>query len=256
MELADYTLEILSFLFVIGILAGFLDTLAGGGGLLSIPALMMSGMPPLLALGTNKLQASVGIGTATLLLLKKKKFDWAEVKILARATFIGSMVGAVIVQFIDTEVLSFVIPVVLGFIALYFVVSPEVKSKRDSKGSQRIYQNIILPIIGAYDGMFGPGTGSFYVMTGVVFKQLDLIKSAIVAKPLNLASNVASLIVFLSFGHVVWVIGFLMMGGQVIGASLGAHYLVKANPKALRFLIVFMSVAMLARYSYSMGWFS
>jgi len=256
MELADYTLEILGFLFVIGILAGFLDTLAGGGGLLSIPALMMSGMPPILALGTNKLQASVGIGTATLLLFKKKKFDWKEVKILVRATFIGSAVGAVIVQFIDTDILSFVIPIVLGFIALYFVVSPEVKGKYESHGSQRSYQNIVLPIIGCYDGMFGPGTGSFFVLTGTFFKRLELIQSAILAKPLNFASNVASLVVFLSFGHVVWFIGFLMMAGQVIGASLGAHYLVKANPRVLRLMIVVMSLAMLIRYSYSMGWFN
>ena len=256
MELANYTLEVLGFLFVIGILAGFLDTLAGGGGLLAIPALMMSGMPPILVLGTNKLQASFGIGVATLLLFKKKKFDWQEIKILVRATFIGSAIGAVIVQFIDTEVLSFVIPVVLGFIALYFIISPEVKSKRESHGVQRNYQNVILPIIGGYDGMFGPGTGSFYVLTGVAFKRLDLIKSSIVAKPLNLASNVASLIVFLSFGHVVWMVGFLMMGGQVIGASLGAHYLVRVNPKVIRLLVVVMSLTMLARYSYSMGWFN
>jgi uncharacterized membrane protein YfcA len=253
MELVDYSLDILGFLFAIGVLAGFLDTLAGGGGLLSIPALMMSGMPPIYALGTNKLQASVGIGTATLLLFRKKKFGWQEIKTLALASFVGSVIGAVIVQFINTEILSFVVPVVLGFIALYFVISPEIKSKQ-SHGSERNFQNIVVPVIGCYDGMFGPGTGSFFVLTGVVFKGFDLIKSVILAKPLNFASNVASLVVFLSFGHVVWVIGALMMVGQVIGASVGAHYLVKANPKVIRLLIVTMSFAMLIRYSYSMDW--
>ena len=256
MELANVTLEILGFLFVIGILAGFLDTLAGGGGLLSIPALMISGMPPLLALGTNKLQASVGIGTATLLLFRKKKFSWNEVKASVLVAFIGSLIGAIIVQFINAEVLSFVIPIVLGFIALYFIISPGVKNNDRPSNSSRGYQNILVSIIGCYDGMFGPGAGSFYVLTGVALKQLDLIRSAIQAKPLNLASNVASMVVFISFGQVAWLIGFLMMAGQVIGASVGAHYLVKANPKVIRVLIVSMSCAMLIRYSYSMGWLS
>jgi hypothetical protein len=94
------------------------------------------------------------------------------------------------------------------------------------------------------------------VLTGVALKRLDLIQSAIQAKPLNLASNVASMVVFISFGQVAWLIGFLMMAGQVIGASIGAHYLVKANPKVIRVLIVGMSCAMLIRYSYSMGWLS
>jgi len=256
MELANVTLEILGFLFVIGILAGFLDTLAGGGGLLSIPALMISGMPPLLALGTNKLQASVGIGAATLLLFRKKKFGWNEVKVSVLFAFIGSLIGAIIVQFINTEILSFVIPIVLGFIALYFIISPGVRNNDKKSTSKRGYQNIVVSIIGCYDGMFGPGAGSFYVLTGVALKQFELIRSAIQAKPLNLASNVASMVVFISFGQVFWLIGLLMMAGQVIGASIGAHYLVKANPKVIRVLIVSMSCAMLIRYSYSMGWFS
>jgi uncharacterized membrane protein YfcA len=254
MELTNYALETLGFLFAIGLLAGFLDTLAGGGGLLSIPALMMSGVSPIYALGTNKLQASVGIGTATLLLFRKKKFSWQEIKTLALASFAGSVIGAIIVQFINTEVLSFVVPIVLGFIALYFVISPEIKTSQ-SHDSERSYRNIVVPTIGCYDGMFGPGTGSFFVLTGVIFKGFDLIKSTILAKPLNLASNIASLIVFLSFGHVIWMIGALMMVGQVIGASIGAHYLVKSNPKVIRLLIVTMSFAMLVRYSFSMGWF-
>ena len=222
MELANYTLDILGFLFVIGIIAGFLDTLAGGGGLISMPALMMSGIPVIFALGTNKLQASFGIGAATLFLFKNKKFDWQEVKPLVLATFIGSAIGAFVVQFIDTKVLSFVVPIVLGLIALYFIISPEINSKYTSRVSKRGYQNIVLPIIGGYDGMFGPGTGSFYVLTGVLFKGLD----------------------------------FIMIAGQIIGSFLGANYLTRANPKIIRLLIVVISVSMLIRYSYSMFWYS
>ncbi|MCS5592458.1 MAG: TSUP family transporter [Gammaproteobacteria bacterium] len=256
MELTNYTLETLGFLFAIGLLAGFLDTLAGGGGLLTIPALMMSGVPPIYALGTNKLQGTMGTATATLILFRKQKLDWQKIKALMLASFVGAVIGSIVVQFINASILSFVVPVVLGFIALYFVISPKISNNSKLRDSKCSYQNVVVPLIGCYDGMFGPGTGSFFVLTGTLFKRLELIQSTFLAKPLNFASNVASLVVFLGFGHVVWLIGLLMMAGQVIGASIGAHYLVKANPKVIRLLIVFMSVAMLLRYSYSMGWFN
>jgi uncharacterized membrane protein YfcA len=110
-----------------------------------------------------------------------------------------------------------------------------------------------VPAIAGYDGMFGPGTGSFFVLAGVAIKKLDIIKSTVMAKPLNFSSNIASLLVFLSFGHVVWVVGLIMMLGQAIGAFLGTHYLFKVNPKAIRILIVIMSLAMLIRYSSTIG---
>ncbi len=102
--------------------------------------------------------------------------------------------------------------------------------------------------------MFGPGTGSFFVLAGVAIKRLDIIKSIVMAKPINFSSNIASLIVFLSFGHVVWVVGLIMMVGQAIGAFFGTHYLFKVNPKFIRVLIVAMSFLMLIRYTFSMGW--
>ena len=115
------------FLFFVGVIAGFLDTLVGGGGLIAVPALLLSGIPPIYVLGTNKLQGSMGTGIATFLLLRKKKLEWQMVKKLMIASFIGSVLGGIIVQFVDTEVLSFVIPIVLVFIAIYFIVSPKPK---------------------------------------------------------------------------------------------------------------------------------
>ncbi len=254
-ELANYSTEILGFLFLIGILAGFVDTLAGGGGLLSLPALLISGVPPIFALGTNKLQGSFGTCVATLILFKKKKLRWKEIKKIVIASFVGSALGSIVVQFINTEILSIIVPFVLGFIALYFLFPSEVKNKKPW-GSSRSYQNIVVPSIGCYDGMFGPGTGSFFVATSVLFKGLDIIKSAILAKPLNFASNIGSLVVFISFGKLFWLIGLIMICGQVIGASIGANYLVKANPRVIRLLIVAMSLGMLARYAFTNGWFA
>ena len=252
MDIANFSIEILAFLFVVGVIAGFLDTLVGGGGLLAVPALLLSGIPPIYVLGTNKFQGSMGTGIATFLLLRKKKLDWKSVKKLMIAAFIGSVIGGIIVQFIDTELLSFVIPIVLVVIAIYFIISPKPKVRTKNSETNKNFEKYAVPIVGFYDGMFGPGAGSFFVMTGVMLKKLEIIQATILAKPLNFASNIAGFIVFFSFGHIAFIIGLIMMLGQLIGSFLGTHYLLKANPKVIRILIVVMSLSMLARYIYSL----
>lgn len=251
MDIANFSIEILTFLFFVGVVAGFLDTLVGGGGLLAVPALLLSGIPPIYVLGTNKFQGSMGTGIATFLLFRKKKLDWNSVKSLMFASFIGSIVGGVIIQFVDTQFLSFVIPIVLVFIAIYFIISPKPKSTVSNSKPNKKFELFAVPVVGFYDGMFGPGAGSFFAMTGVMLKKLEIIQATILAKPLNFASNIAGFIVFFSFGHIAFLIGLLMMMGQMIGAFFGTHYLLKANPLIIRFLIVIISISMLIKYMLS-----
>jgi uncharacterized membrane protein YfcA len=251
MDIANFSIEILTFLFFVGVVAGFLDTLVGGGGLLAVPALLLSGIPPIYVLGTNKFQGSMGTGIATFLLFRKKKLDWNSVKNLMFASFIGSIVGGVIIQFVDTQFLSFVIPIVLVFIAIYFIISPKPKSTVSNPKTNKKFELFAVPVVGFYDGMFGPGAGSFFAMTGVMLKKLEIIQATILAKPLNFASNIAGFIVFFSFGHIAFLIGLLMMMGQMIGAFFGTHYLLKANPLIIRFLIVIISISMLIKYMLS-----
>jgi len=255
LEIANFSIELLSLLFLVAVVAGLLDTLAGGGGLISLPALILSGVPPLAALGTNKLQGSIGTATATYIMLKNKRISWGSVKNLMLMAFIGATLGTIAVQFINVDVLSFVIPIVLLLIATYFIISPNpTKTQVKPKLSNRKYKNIVVPVIGYYDGMFGPGTGSFFALAGVSCRGHDLISSTIVAKPLNFATNIASLIVFLIAGHVVWAIGISMMLGQMLGAWLGSHCLFKINPVYLRGIVVLMCSGMLIKYADSMGW--
>lgn len=161
MDLANYSLEILTFLFLVGMAAGFLDTLVGGGGLLAVPALLLSGIPPIYVLGTNKFQGSMGTGIATLLLFRKKKLNWRAIKYLMLVSFIGSVIGGVIVQFIDTKALSFAIPIVLVFISIYFIISPKPNTSSKGSISSKSFDKYAVPAVGFYDGMFGPGAGSF-----------------------------------------------------------------------------------------------
>ena len=253
MDITNFSIEILTFLFFVGVVAGFLDTLVGGGGLLAVPALLLSGIPPIYVLGTNKFQGSMGTGIATFLLFRKKKLDWNSVKSLMFASFTGSILGGVIIQFVDTQFLSFVIPIVLVFIAIYFIISPKPKSTFSNSKSNKKFEFFAVPVVGFYDGMFGPGAGSFFAMTGVMLKKLEIIQATILAKPLNFASNIAGFIVFFSFGHIAFLIGILMMMGQMIGAFFGTHYLLKANPLIIRFLIVIISISMLIKYMLSLS---
>ncbi|SVA24275.1 uncharacterized protein METZ01_LOCUS77129 [marine metagenome] len=251
MELINYSIEMLVFLFAIGGLAGFLNTLGGCGGLLTIPALLMSGISPIFALGTHKLQTTVGVGSATVLLLKKKKFDWREIRPIVITAFLGALVGAFAVQYIDTDTLSVIVPIVLVITGVYFLVAPKLRKFKTSRVLS--YRDVVVPAIGFYDGMFGPGTGSFFVMATTVYKRIGLITASIIAKPLNFSTNIASVIVFISYGHIVWELALLMMISQIIGSILGAHYLIKANPAVIRVLIVVVSFAMMIKYFYDMG---
>ncbi len=257
MEIANFSIELLSFLFIVAIVAGLIDTLAGGGGLISLPALILAGIPPLAALGTNKLQGSMGTATATYLMFKDRRISYQESKPLMQAAFIGAALGAIGVQLINTSVLSFIIPIVLLFIAIYFITSPLMKKQQNKNHlSSSKYKKVVVPSIGFYDGMFGPGTGSFFALVGVSCQGHDLIKSTAIAKSLNFATNIASLTIFVATGHIAWLVGLIMMLGQAIGAYIGAHFLFKINAAYLRIVVVLMSTGMLIKYSYSMGWFS
>lgn len=241
--------ELLAIFFLVAIVAGFIDTLAGGGGLITMPALIIGGVPPLAALGTNKLQGSMGTATSTYMMLKHKRIYWRDVKYLMLFAFIGSVLGSVAVQFVNTDALSFAIPVILLLIAIYFVVSP-MPSHIDSapRISKRKYTYGIVPAIGWYDGMFGPGTGSFFSLAGVSLRGQGLINATANAKALNFSTNIASLIIFAFAGQVIWTIGIVMMLGQLIGAWLGSHCLFKINPSYLRVIVVVICIGMLIKH--------
>jgi len=247
MELISLSNDVIIFLFFLAVLAGTIDTLAGGGGLLTIPALMLTGMPPLVALGTNKVQAAVGTATASFMMFKKKKVQWKEVKALMLYAFFGSVLGSMLVQFMNVQTLNFIIPIVLVFIVIYFIFVPVPKVNK-SKLSQTTYKKSAVPLIGFYDGVFGPATGSFFALSGVLFRGHGLIHSTAVAKTLNFSTNIASVFVFVIAGKVLWIPALVMMLGQFIGAQLGSHYLFKINPKHLRILLIIMSLLMLGKY--------
>lgn len=249
METIQLTIELLALLFAVAVFAGFVDTLAGGGGLITVPTLILIGMPPIMALGTNKLQGCTGTATATLIMFRKGKIEWVKVKGLMLYAFLGAALGTLVLQFVSTDTLKYIVPVVLLVIAVYFIFSSRLKvNELKPRITVNLYQKTVVPGIGFYDGFFGPGTGSFFSLAGVALRGQSLLDATATAKALNFSANIASLVVFIFAGKIVWAAGLAMMAGQVIGAWLGAHSLFHIPTNILRLVIVAVCISMLCRY--------
>jgi uncharacterized membrane protein YfcA len=247
--------QLLLLLGVIALAAGFIDTLAGGGGLITLPAMLLMQIPPMQAIATSKLQSTFGSLASTLILLRKRQLSLPDVKLACFASLIGASVGAVVIQFIDASALDLLVPVVLISIGLYFLLAPNAGSlERKPRISDRAYRVFVVPVIGFYDGFFGPGTGSFFSLAEVALRGRTLIHATASAKAMNFASNAASLVVFIIGGKVLWTIGAVMAVGQLAGAYLGSMALIAGGAKLIRPLIVTVCFAMVGRYLYQNVW--
>lgn len=252
----DLGFDILAMLFAAAFVAGFIDAIAGGGGLITIPALLSVGIPPAMALGTNKLQACGGSFSASLYFIRKKSVDLHRLKLMIALTFLGAAGGTILVQLIDIEFLKTALPFLIIAIAAYFLFSPSI-SDQDSK--QRISYTLFgftaALGVGFYDGLFGPATGSFFTLSFVLLLGFNLTKAVAHAKVLNFTSNIASLIFFILGGAVLWKIGLLMMIGQLIGGNLGARMVVTKGKQIIKPLIVTMSLLMVVKMLWDQGYF-
>ena len=230
-------------------IAGFLDTLAGGGGLLVIPALLLAQVPPVQAIATNKLQGSFGTLTSAITMISKGQVSLPTIRRPLVMALSGAIVGALAIQYIPQGVVNIVTPVVLFSIAMYFVFSsnPGNQSK-PAMIKERTFDYGVSPGIGFYDGAFGPGAGSFYAMSGVALRGKSLVQSTANAKVLNFASNLAALLIFIVSGEVLWMVGGAMIIGTMIGAYLGSLVVLNIGAKVIRPTIVVMSLAMLSVY--------
>ena len=250
----ELSFDVLAMLFTIATIAGFIDAIAGGGGLLTIPALLSAGIPPTMALGTNKLQACGGSFSASLYFVRQKAVNLRQISLLILLTFIGAACGTIFVQMIDVNSLKMLLPFLVLIIGVYFLFSPTV-------GDEDRKQRISFPLfafsaaagIGFYDGMFGPATGSFFTLAFILLLGFNLPKAVAHAKVLNFTSNFASLIFFMLGGAVLWKIGFIMMIGQFIGGTLGARMVVTKGKKLVRPMLVTMSFLMVIKMLYEQG---
>ena len=245
MEL-DPTLALL-FIFT-GLGAGIIDAIAGGGGMITLPVLLASGMSPVEALATNKLQGSFGSFAASVYFVRKKLVDLSQMKLMIFCTFLGAVLGTVIVQQLDTSLLAAIMPLLLVAIAIYFMFSKQIGDlDRDRKISHALFAFLFTTAIGFYDGFFGPGTGTFFALAFVSLLGFSMSRATAHTKILNFTSNLASLIFFALGGNILWLAGFIMAVGQLIGGQIGAHMVVSQGTRLIRPLVVVVTLIMSAR---------
>ncbi|ACS86368.1 sulfite exporter TauE/SafE family protein [Musicola paradisiaca] len=237
--------NMLGILFVVSVVAGFIDSIAGGGGLLAIPALLTAGLSPAQVLATNKLQAVGGSFSASLYFIRRKAVDMKLLTLAVPMTLIGAMFGAWLIQQIHADFLRKLLPVLVIGIGLYFLLMPKVGDEdRHARLSTFTFSLLGGCCVGFYDGFFGPGAGSFYALAYVTLLGFNLAKATAHAKVLNFTSNFGSLLFFVLGGQVIWSIGLVMLVGQIIGARLGARMVLTKGQKLIRPMLVIMSALM------------
>lgn len=238
-------------LFGVGVVAGFVDAIAGGGGLLTVPALLSAGLPPQVALGTNKLQSTCGTALATWNYARAGLVPWRRWMPGVLMTFAAALGGAATVSAIDPGWLRRVVPVALGAVAVYTALKPDLgTAERPARMKAGAFGLVFGVLLGFYDGFLGPGTGSFWMMACVLVHGLDLRGATGVTKAMNLTSNLAALGWFLASGSVHYGIGLVMACGQLVGAWAGSRVAIRGGARVIRPVFLAVVLALTAK----LGW--
>ncbi|MDA9607309.1 TSUP family transporter [Candidatus Actinomarina] len=233
-------------LFCVAFFASLIDSIAGGGGLLTTPSMLLVGISPLNVLATNKFQSCFGTFTSTYnyykngLLVDNKKILYFAL------SFIGSSIGTLLVSRISNDTLESIIPILLIGAAVFFITNKGPSGVR-TNDKLLILFNLFIFAIGFYDGFFGPGTGSFFVLTFIVIKGANIMNSTAITKLLNFASNFAAFIIFAIQGYVIWYLGLVMAIAQIAGAFTGSRFAIKNGEKVVRPVLVIVSILLSLR---------
>ncbi len=238
-------------LFATGLVAGFVDSIAGGGGLIALPVLLGIGIPPQLALGTNKLQASFGSGSAAWHFARAGAVSVRDSLPGILFTLVGATAGTLILLKCDPAFLKQFIPVVLLVLAGYMIFKPNLGEKDIHP---RMPSNLFYPVfgllLGFYDGFLGPGTGSFWAMAFMLCLGLNLTRATASTKVMNFASNLASLAIFAWNRQVLCGAGLVMGVGQLIGARVGSRMVVARGTKFIRPIFLAMVLVLTLKLLY------
>ena len=230
-------------LFATGLAAGFVDSIAGGGGLITLPVLLSFGLGPQAALGTNKLQATFGSGSAAWHYAEAKTVPLRDCGRGFLFSLVGAALGTLTVWRMNPGVLKRVIPLLLLAVALYVLFRPQLGAEDCRPRMSRGWFDLVCGLgLGFYDGFFGPGTGTFWTMAFVLGLGFNLTRATGYTKVMNFASNLSSLAFFLCGGTVLVAAGLTMGFGQWVGARLGSRMVIARGTKFIR--PVFLSVVL------------
>jgi uncharacterized membrane protein YfcA len=238
-------------LVVTGLGAGLVDSIAGGGGLIALPMLLSLGIPATFALGTNKLQSAFGTSTAARHYVRSGAVDLRACRLGIALTFAGALAGTWTVQRLNSDILVRLLPWLLAAVFLYMVFRPEVGSvARPARMPRTAFFLAAGPILGFWDGFFGPATGSFWTMAFVLLLGCNFVTATGSTKVMNLTSNLAAVALFAIGGHVYFAAGLSMAAGQIVGARLGAGLVVKKGARFVRPIFLIVVALTIARLFY------
>jgi uncharacterized protein len=241
-------------LFVLALVAGTIDAMAGGGGLLTIPGLMATGISPIAALATNKMQAIFSPLSATYHFWRSGRLDIRELWKPALLSLAGAMGGAACLTFVDPATLKQLVPFLLIAICGWLLLSDDLgKTPGRARLGFAAIAITLVPLVGFYDGFFGPGTGTFFALGLVGLGGLALDQATMQAKLYNFMSNLGALIFFLFTGHIVWIIAIVMACGMVAGGAIGARLVLRHGTRMIKPLLIVTSLAMSAKLLWQNG---
>lgn len=244
----EVSTEILLILVAAGFLAGFVDSIAGGGGLIALPAMLLSGVPPLTALATNKIQGLFGAATAAYTYALGGHVDLRTQIVPASISFIASIFGALLVSILPTDFIRLFLPILLIGVALFFAFQRGLNDEdRERRLSPLVFSASMVPLIAAYDGLLGPGTGSFFMLAFVSLAGYGILKATAHTKLLNCASNAGALLAFAVVATPWWMTGLAMGVAQIFGARLGASLAQKIGARLIKPLLVCTTLGMAAK---------
>ena len=240
----DWNLSIMLMIVAFGFIASFVDSVVGGGGLISTPALLAVGLPPSVALGTNKFASSFSTLTSALKFLRSGKVDLKIVGKMFPLIFVASGGGAIIATYIPANILKPLIIIALSLVLIYTVIQKD-------WGNIRTFTDftLIFIVIGFYDGFLGGGTGSFMLFTLLLFG-FDFLSAAGNAKVLNFASNCGALLFFMILGQVNYFYGIIMASSMMIGALLGAQFALKKGVGYVKALFLVVTAILIIKNLY------
>jgi len=228
--------------------AGFVDAIAGGGGLITVPALLLAGVSPVSAIATNKLQGTFGVASSTLTFWRAGRLEKALILPLFGAAFGGGILGALSAHLAPTTFLRLAIPFLLIGIALYVLMSPKLGDEaREAKLPLSTFALSFGLGIGLYDGLFGPGAGTFYLLGLILVAGFPMMRAIAHTKLMNFASNLGALIFFALAGHILVPLGLAMGAAAAAGAWLGARTTLRFGGALVRPLVVVVSIGMALR---------
>lgn len=241
------------FLCIGGFIAAFVDSIAGGGGIISLPVFLMSGIPPHLALGTNKFSSSCASFTSSIKFAQSDKVDFKILKFLIPFTLVGSIIGTHTVLNISVKYLNTIVFVLLLIVSTYSIFSKTVgmEDKFKELNKKSIFLGILLAFgLGFYDGFFGPGTGSFLIFGLIYIFKFDFVRAAGNGKVLNFISNISSLMVFVINGQINYTFGIPVAISMVIGARVGTKAALAKGVKLIKPIFIVMSLGLAVKVFY------